>query len=212
MVKIPHGTIVDMILADPVIAKQFECYLSSHSLRHQKKLEESAGDQVLAVVSAQELLTKFSMTNTWPDNTVENYFQYKPSLALSLVALVLFFTVATVIAIQTYKYRPRCRFMWIVVFTGGETVVLIGLAIQLFFFSSFTLVAGYVYRLQQTQASNKVPGQVYVCLFVTIALITMRNVYPSHRASGGVVRQVQHQRKVLLLPGCTPNLLSILRV
>ncbi|DBA83221.1 TPA: hypothetical protein ACH3X2_006734 [Trebouxia sp. C0005] len=215
------------------------------------------------------------MTNTWPDNTVENYFQYKPSLALSLVALVLFFTVATVIAIQTYKYRPRCRFMWIVVFTGGlevagyishiiaaetvnnsayvsylvftilapnflalanyiavgrvaeqlqlsgrflnaksiaaaffiidlicigiqgagsailssslnnngaastsgETVVLIGLAIQLFFFSSFTLVAGYVYRLQQTQASNKVPGQVYVCLFVTIALITMRNVY-----------------------------------
>lgn len=39
MVKIPHGTIVDMILADPVIAKQFECYLSSHSLRHQKKLE-----------------------------------------------------------------------------------------------------------------------------------------------------------------------------
>jgi hypothetical protein len=253
-----------------------------------------------------ERLAKFSMTNTWPDNTVESYYQYKPSLALSLVALVLFFTVATVIAIQTYKYRPRCRFMWIVVFTGGlevagyishiiaaqtvnnsayvsylvftilapnflalanyiavgrvaeqlqlsgrflnaksiaaaffiidlicigiqgagsailssslnnngaastsgETVVLIGLAIQLFFFSSFTLVAGkmhieiqgsimlqllmklqvqvtqhvvmlagYVYRLQQTQASNKVPGQVYVCLFVTIALITLRNVY-----------------------------------
>ena len=253
-----------------------------------------------------ELLAKFSMTNTWPDNTVESYYQYKPSLALSLVALVLFFTIATVIAIQTDKYRPRCRFMWIVVFTGGlevagyishiiaaqtvnnsayvsylvvtilapnflalanyiavgrvaeqlqlsgrflnaksiaaaffiidlicigiqgagsailssslnnngaastsgETVVLIGLAIQLFFFSSFTLVAGkmhignqasimlqllmkllvqvtqhvsmlagYVYRLQQTQASNKVPGQVYVCLFVTIALITLRNVY-----------------------------------
>lgn len=40
------------------------------------------------------------------------------------------------------------------------------------------MLAGYVYRLQQTQASNKVPGQVYVCLFVTIALITMRNVYP----------------------------------
>ena len=30
--------------------------------------------------------------------------------------------------------------------------------------------------------------------------------------AGGVVGQVQHQRKVLLLPGCTPNLLSILRV
>ncbi|DBA74093.1 TPA: hypothetical protein ACH3X1_010901 [Trebouxia sp. C0004] len=217
------------------------------------------------------------MTNTWPDNTVESYFQYKPSLALSLVALVLFFTVATVIAIQTYKYRPRCRFMWIVVFTGGlevagyishivaaqtvnnsayvsylvftilapnflalanyiavgrvaeqlqlsgrflnaksiaaaffiidlicigiqgagsailssslndsssdaastsgETVVLIGLAIQLFFFSSFTLVAGYVYHLQQRHASKMVPGQVYVCLFVTIALITLRNAY-----------------------------------
>ncbi len=40
------------------------------------------------------------------------------------------------------------------------------------------MLAGYVYRLQQTQASNKVPGQVYVCLFVTIALITLRNVYP----------------------------------
>ncbi len=39
------------------------------------------------------------------------------------------------------------------------------------------MLAGYVYRLQQTQVSNKVPGQVYVCLFVTIALITLRNVY-----------------------------------
>ncbi len=39
------------------------------------------------------------------------------------------------------------------------------------------MLAGYVYRLQQMQASNKVPGQVYVCLFVTIALITLRNIY-----------------------------------
>ena len=39
------------------------------------------------------------------------------------------------------------------------------------------MLAGYVYRLQQTQASNKVPVQVYVCLFVTIVLITLRNVY-----------------------------------
>ena len=48
--------------------------------------------------------------------TVEGYFQYKPSLALNVVALVLFLTVTVVIAIQSVKYRHR--FMWLVVFTG----------------------------------------------------------------------------------------------
>lgn len=209
------------------------------------------------------------------DGTVEAYFQYKPSLALNIIALALFFLITAVIAVQTSKYRPRCRFMWIVVFTGGlevagyichmvatetvnssayiaylvftilapnflalanyiavgrvaeelklsgrflnaksiaivffiidlicigiqgagsailssalqtgdkasitgQHVVVIGLGIQLFFFASFTFVAAYVYRLQQTKASSRVPSQVYICLFTTIALITMRNIY-----------------------------------
>ena len=209
-----------------------------------------------------------------PDGTVEEYFQFKPSLALSLIGLLLFLLITVVIAVQTYRHRAK--FMWIVVFTGGleiagyishliaaevyddsayiaylvftilapnflalanyvavgkvaqelqlsgrflnakviataffivdlicigiqgggsailssalddndnsktssgQTVVLIGLAIQLFFFASFSLVAAYVYRLQQTKSTRRVPNQVYVCLLVTIALITLRNIY-----------------------------------
>lgn len=204
---------------------------------------------------------------------VENYFQYKPSLALNIVALVLFILVTIAIAIQTIKYKSR--FMWLVVFTGclevagyvchligtvsvnltayicnlvfiilapnflalanyvcvgkvaeqlllsgrflntktiatvfflidivcigvqgagsaivsstlqqngkasttGGNIILIGLAIQLLFFASFTVVTAYVFHLQRTKASNKVPFPVYICLTVTILLITMRNIY-----------------------------------
>lgn len=60
---------------------------------------------------------------------------------------------------------------------SGTRVVLIGLAIQLFFFASFTVVTAYVYYLQQTQARNKVRGELYIGLTATIALITMRNIY-----------------------------------
>ena len=61
--------------------------------------------------------------------------------------------------------------------SNGQTVVLIGLAIQLFFFASFSFVAAYVYHLQQTKSEKSVPAQVYICLGVTIALITLRNIY-----------------------------------
>lgn len=56
-------------------------------------------------------------------------------------------------------------------------MVLIGLAIQLFFFASFSFVAAYVHHLQQTKSGKSVPAQVYICLGVTIALITLRNIY-----------------------------------
>ncbi|KAL0055876.1 hypothetical protein WJX82_005320 [Trebouxia sp. C0006] len=205
--------------------------------------------------------------------TVEKYFQYKPSLALNIVALVLFFLVTVIIAAQTIKYRSR--FMWLVVFTGclevagyichlvatetvnltayicnlvfiimapnflalanyvcvgkvaeqlhltgrflntktiasvffiidiicigvqgagsaiisstlqnsgkasttGGNIVLIGLAVQLLFFATFSVVTAYVYHLQRTKASNKVPFLIYVALLATILLITMRNAY-----------------------------------
>ena len=58
------------------------------------------------------------MANDWPDNTVESYFQYKPSLALNIVAFVLFCGITCIIAVQTFALRPKCRFMWVVVFTG----------------------------------------------------------------------------------------------
>lgn len=61
--------------------------------------------------------------------------------------------------------------------TTGGNIILIGLAIQLLFFASFTVVTAYVFHLQRTKASNKVPFPVYICLTVTILLITMRNIY-----------------------------------
>ena len=208
------------------------------------------------------------------EGTAAEYFQYEPSLALSLIGLLFFTFITVVIALQTLRHRVK--FMWIVVFTGGlevagyishliaaetyndsafisflvftilapnflalvnyiavgkvaqelqlsgrflnaksiataffvvdlicigiqgggsailssaldtnddsktssgQTVVLIGLAIQLFFFASFSFVAAYVYHLQQTKSTKSVPIQVYICLGVTIALITLRNIY-----------------------------------
>ena len=61
--------------------------------------------------------------------------------------------------------------------TTGSTIVLIGLAIQLFFFATFSIVTAYVYHLQRTKAAAKVPFTVYICLLATILLITMRNAY-----------------------------------
>ena len=208
-----------------------------------------------------------------PPTAVEDYFQYKPNVALNSVALGLFAAVSAVIAVQTVKYKQK--YMWIVVFTGclevagyvsrliaskqvnlgayianlvfiilapnflalanyvtvgkiaerlelsgrflntksisigffvidiiciavqgggsasisstlqeagvasetGTRVVLVGLAVQLFFFASFTVVTAYVYYLQRTKAARKVPLLLYVGLTATILLITLRNIY-----------------------------------
>lgn len=59
----------------------------------------------------------------------------------------------------------------------GTQVVLIGLAVQLFFFASFTVVTAYVYYLQRTRAAIKVPMELYIGLTATILLITLRNIY-----------------------------------
>ena len=61
--------------------------------------------------------------------------------------------------------------------TTGGNIVLIGLAVQLFFFATFSVVTAYVYYLQRTKAANKVPFPIYACLLATILLITMRNAY-----------------------------------
>lgn len=205
--------------------------------------------------------------------TVEDYFQYKPSLALNIIALVLFFSITAIISVQNVKYKSK--FMWVVTFTGclevagyichlistttvnltgyicylvfvilapnflalanyiavgkiaqrmelsgrflntktisigffvidlicigvqgagdailsstlqssgvasqsGENLVLIGLAIQLFFFATFTFVTVHVWRLQRSSRNPSVDSRVFVCLFATIALITARNIY-----------------------------------
>ena len=236
-----------------------------------------------------------------PDS-VTDYFQYQPSLAFNIVALVLFSVITAILAIQTLKYKQK--YMWIVVFTGGlemagyichliatetvnlgayianlvfiilapnflalanyvtvgkiaeqlelsgrflntktialgffiidiiciavqgggsalistklqedgvasqsgETIVLIGLAIQLFFFASFTVVTAYVYYLQRSKALNKVRIEIYICLLATILLITMRNIYRvieiavSHLKldSHGCI----HTCKCVFSPGC----------
>ena len=49
-------------------------------------------------------------------NTVEDYFQYKPSLALNIVALILFTGITIIISVQNVRYKSK--FMWIVAFTG----------------------------------------------------------------------------------------------
>ncbi len=54
---------------------------------------------------------------------------------------------------------------------------IICIGIQLLFFATFSVVTAYVYHLQRTKASNKVPFPIYVCLLATILLITMRNAY-----------------------------------
>ena len=109
------------------------------------------------------------MVNIWPDNTSESYFQYRPSLALSLVALVLFSTIATVIAIQTHKYRPRCRFMWIVVFTGGLEV------------------AGYISRIIGAQTVN---SSAYVSYLVFTILAPNFLALANYIAVGRVAEQL----------------------
>lgn len=51
---------------------------------------------------------------------VEAYFQYHPSLAPNILALILFFLVTLVISVQNGKHRSP--YMWIVSFTGGLEV------------------------------------------------------------------------------------------
>ena len=218
------------------------------------------------------MLQVAEMADDGPDQ-VTDYFQYQPSLALNIVALVLFTAITIIISIQNVKYKAK--FMWIITFTGcleiagyvchlistetvnltgyicylvftilapnflalanyiavgkiaqqlalsgrflntktiaigffvidlicigiqgggsaavsstlqengkasqsGEHVILIGLAIQLLFFASFTFVTLYVWRLQRKNKGSHVAPQVFVCLFATILLITMRNIY-----------------------------------
>ena len=61
---------------------------------------------------------------------------------------------------------------------SGETIILIGLAVQLAFFALFILVTLYVYRCQKKMPpSAAAPKQVYICLLLTIILITIRNIF-----------------------------------
>ena len=207
-------------------------------------------------------------------SNVEAYFQYHPSLAPNILALILFLLVTLVISVQNVKHRSP--YMWIVSFTGGlevggyisrlvaartvdlnayitqlvltilapnflalanymtvgkvaehlklsgrflntktiagvffaidiitiavqgagsaivsstlqtkgsasesgETIILVGLAVQLAFFALFILVTLYVYRCQgKMPPTAAAPKQVYICLLLTIILITIRNIF-----------------------------------
>ena len=59
---------------------------------------------------------------------------------------------------------------------SGETTVLIGLAIQLFFFFLFACLTVYIYRADR-RAASRVPIQVYMCMWLTMLGITIRNIY-----------------------------------
>ena len=59
---------------------------------------------------------------------------------------------------------------------SGETTVLIGLAIQLFFFALFACLTVYIYRADRAKAAC-VPMQVYLCMWLTMFGISVRNVY-----------------------------------
>lgn len=100
--------------------------------------------------------------------TVEKYFQYKPSLALNTVALVLFFLVTVVIAIQNVKYRSR--FMWLVVFTGCLEV------------------AGYICHLVATVSVNLT---AYICNLVFIIMAPNFLALANYVCVGKVAEQLQ---------------------
>lgn len=104
------------------------------------------------------------------DGTVEAYFQYKPSLALNILALALFFLITTVIAVQTSKYRPRCRFMWIVVFTGGLEV------------------AGYICHMVATETVN---SSAYIAYLVFTILAPNFLALANYIAVGRVAEELK---------------------
>ena len=61
---------------------------------------------------------------------------------------------------------------------AGENIVLVGLAIQLFFFAVFVLLTGYVWHLTHSKAASaRIPTPIFVALWATCALISLRNCY-----------------------------------
>ncbi len=121
--------------------------------------------------------------------TVEKYFQYKPSLALNIIALVLFFLVTIVIAIQTIKYRSR--FMWLVVFTGCLEV------------------AGYICHLVATETVNLT---AYICNLVFIIMAPNFLALANYVCVGKVAEQLHltgkqsHFMVSAVAPLCHPHM------
>lgn len=114
-----------------------------------------------------------------PPSTVEDYFQYKPSLALNVVALVLFLTVTVVIAIQTVKYRHR--FMWLVVFTGCLEI------------------AGYICHLV---ATSNVDLTAYIVNLVFIIMAPNFLALANYVCVGKVAEQLQLTGKATTISSC----------
>ena len=82
-----------------------------------------------------------------PPTSVEDYYQYKPSIPVNIVALVLFSAITVIIAAQNVKYKQR--YMWVIVFTGCLEI------------------AGYISRLI---SSEKVNLGAYIANLVFIIL------------------------------------------
>ena len=75
--------------------------------------------------------------------------------------------------------------------TSGTSVVMIGLFVQLGFIAAFMLLTIYIGLAALRKGSaSPVPHQVFVCMWVTMALIIFRNVYR-------VVEYLQGQRGYL---------------
>lgn len=93
-------------------------------------------------------------------NTPEAYFQYKPSLALNIIALVLFGLITIVVAIQCVKCK--INFMWVVVFTGALEVS--GYVCHLIALEGFNLTAYIVNLVFIIMAPNFLALVNYNCV------------------------------------------------
>ena len=60
----------------------------------------------------------------------------------------------------------------------GQSVIMVGLFIQLVFLGMFLLLALYVGLVARRKgAANPVPAQVFACMWVTMTLLVVRNIY-----------------------------------
>ena len=116
------------------------------------------------------------MATDWPDNTVESYFQYKPSLALNIVAFLLFLAITVIIAAQTFRCRPKSQFMWVVVFTGGLEV------------------AGYISHFVATKT---VDSSAYTSFLVFTILAPNFLALANYIAVGKIAQQLQLKGRFL---------------
>ena len=60
---------------------------------------------------------------------------------------------------------------------SGERIILVGLAIQLAAFALFVCLTLYIFQKSRQSAGPRVPIQVFLCMWGTLAFIAIRNIY-----------------------------------